>query len=144
MKLLAFFSEGHTISGKNSLLPPYSVARTTVSGQKTSQSGSKQQKGQGYCLMHKTCWTAWQNNKKCIAQKGRGKMEILTIPSIKHVHYKVINEGYLRLGDAAGISIKYGHHNGQALLLFFISLWGEFFNFTTRMKITKVDQRSIL
>lgn len=48
--------------------------------------------------------------------------ELLTIPCIKHVCYKIINEGNLRLGDAAGVSIKNWHYNRQTLSLLFISL----------------------
>lgn len=38
-------------------------------------------------------------------------MNFLTIPSIKHVCYEVVNEGDLGLGDATGIPVKHWHHH---------------------------------
>lgn len=49
-------------------------------------------------------------------------MSHLTIPSIKHVCYEVVNKGDLGLGDATGIPVKYWHHYGQPLSLLFIRL----------------------
>lgn len=46
----------------------------------------------------------------------------LTIPSIKHVCYEVVNEGDLGFGDAAGIPVKHWHHHRESLSLLFISL----------------------
>lgn len=57
----------------------------------------------------------------CIRARKK-KAEVLTIPCIEHICYKIINEGNLRLGDAAGVSIKYWHYNRQTLSLLFISL----------------------
>lgn len=53
---------------------------------------------------------------------GRCMLPVLTVPGIEHVRDEVVNEGDLRLGDAAGISVKNWHHHRQVLLLLFISL----------------------
>lgn len=50
------------------------------------------------------------------------KAEVLTIPCIEHICYKIIDEGNLRLWDAAGVPIKYWHYNRQTLSLLFFSL----------------------
>lgn len=50
------------------------------------------------------------------------KHHSLTIPSIKHVCYEVVNERDLGLGDAAGIPVKHWHHHREPLSFLFISL----------------------
>lgn len=54
--------------------------------------------------------------------QSKEEKTVLTIPCIEHICYKIINEGNLRLGDAAGVSVKYWHYNRQTLSLLFISL----------------------
>lgn len=65
-------------------------------------------------------------------------MTVLTIPRIEHICYKIINEGNLRLGDAAGVSVKYWHYNRQALSLLFISLRKIKLQLATRALLTFV------
>lgn len=36
---------------------------------------------------------------------------VLTVPSIEHACDEVVNERDLRLGNAAGVSVKHGHHH---------------------------------
>lgn len=51
-----------------------------------------------------------------------GRARLLTIPGIKHVCDEVVDEGDLRLGDAAGVSVKHWHHHRQVQLFLFIGL----------------------
>lgn len=44
------------------------------------------------------------------------------IPGIKHVCDEVVDEGDLRLGDAAGVSVEHWHHHRQVQLFLFIGL----------------------
>lgn len=47
---------------------------------------------------------------------------LLTVPGVKHVRDEVVHERDLRLGDAAGVSVKNRHHNRQVQMFLFISL----------------------
>lgn len=86
------------------------------------------------CCILSTVLPLWKNRliaslrlfilicKKLLLQSQEKEAGLLTIPCIKHVCYKIVNEGNLWLGNAAGVSVKYWHHNRQTLSLLFICL----------------------
>lgn len=57
--------------------------------------------------------------------KPEGHNILLTIPGVKHVSDEVVDEGDLRFGYAARVSVKHGHHHREPLSLLFIRLQEE-------------------
>lgn len=57
--------------------------------------------------------------------KRQGNNILLTIPGVKHVSDEVVDEGDLRFGYAARVSVKHRHHHWEPLSLLFICLQQE-------------------
>lgn len=60
-----------------------------------------------------------------LEHKRQGNIILLTIPGVEHVSDEVVNEGDLRFGYAARVSVKHRHHHGEPLSLLFICLQEE-------------------
>lgn len=60
-----------------------------------------------------------QRTSRSLLKEGAG---FLTVPGVKHVCDEVVNERDLRLGNAAGVSVKNRHYHRQVQLFLFISL----------------------
>lgn len=60
-----------------------------------------------------------------LEHKRHGNTILLTIPGVEHVIDEVVDEGDLRFGYAARVSVKHRHHHREPLSLLFICLQEE-------------------